>query len=189
MHSRVYLSIFGLLLVAVALPAFGLEHAVAGTVTKVDSKAKTIIVKTADGAEEVFKFTGNTATHAAKAGGQLVKRGAVDTYLAGKEGTHVIVRYSGEGADKTATAVDDFGKDAFKVSKGTITRTDKTGRTVSVKAEDGAERTYRVAKDASVDTEHGIVKGSEYAGKKGEKVTVHYTEEAGKRVVHFIKHM
>ena len=189
MRSRACLPILSLTVIATALSAFGLEHAVAGTVTKVDSKAKTIVVKTADGAEEAFKFTGHTAMRAAKGGGELAKKGSVDTYLAGKEGTHVVVRYSGEGAEKTATAVDDFGKDAFKASKGTVTRADKLARTITVKTEDGAEETYGVAKDASVDTEHGIVKGSEYAAKKGEKVTVHYTEEAGSKVAHFVKHM
>ena len=188
MRSRACLSVLCLTLIATALSAFGLEHAVAGTVTKVDSKAKTIFVKTADGAEEAFKFTEHTAMHAAIGGGELAKKGAVDTYLAGKEGTQVVVHYSGEGAEKTATAVDDFGKDALKTSKGTVTGADKVGRTVTMKTEDGAEHTYHVAKDASVDTEHGIVKGSEYV-KKGEKVTVHYTEEAGNKVVHFIKHM
>ncbi len=189
MNAKTCLPLLWLALIATALPAFGLEHAVAGTVTKVDSKAKTLVVKTADGAEEAFKFTGHTAMHAAKGGGELAKKGAVDTYLAGKEGTHVVVRYTGEGADKTATAVDDLGMEAVKASKGTVTGADKAGRTVTVKTEDGAEETYRVAKDASVDTEHGVVKGSEYAAKKGEKVTVHYTEETGSKVAHFIKHM
>ncbi len=189
MNPRACLLLLWLALIATALPAFGVEHAVAGTVTKVDSKARTIVVKTADGAEEAFKFTAHTAMRAAKGGGELAKKGAVDTYLVGKEGTHVVVRYTGEGAEKTATAVDDFGKDAFQTSKGTVTKADKAGRTVTVKTEDGAEETYHVAKDASVDTEHGVVKGSEYAAKEGEKVTVHYTEEAGSKVAHFIKHM
>jgi arginine repressor len=189
MHSRTCFPVLALFLIATASSAFGLEHAMAGTVTKVDSKAKTIVVKTADGAEEVFKFTGHTAMHAAKGSGELAEKGAVDTYLAGKEGTHVVVRYSGEGAEKTATAVDDFGKDAFKVSKGTVTKADKAGHTVTVKTEDGAEETYRVAKDASIETGRGVVKGSEHAAEKGEKVTVHYTEEAGHKVAHFIKHM
>jgi len=171
-------------LVATAIPALAIEHATEGTISKVDKAAKTIAVKTADGAEEVFKFTGKTAMHAGKG----AKTGAVDSYLAGKEGTHVVVHYTGEGADKTAVAVDDFGKDTVKVSKGTVTGVDKAGHTVTVKAEDGSEQTYRVAKDAAVDSEHGVVKGTEYAAKKGEKVSVHYTEEAGEKIAHFIKH-
>jgi len=176
---------FLLIILTTALPAMALEHATEGIVTRVDSVAKKIAVKTADGTEEVFKFTGKTAVHAAKG----VKTGAVDSYLAGKEGTHVVVHYTGEGADKTAVAVDDFGKDTVKVGEGTVTGLDKAGHTVTVKTEDGSEETYHVAKDATVDTEHGVVKGTEYTAKKGEKVSVHYTEEAGKKVAHFIKHL
>jgi phage baseplate assembly protein gpV len=169
----------------IALPAFALQHATEGVITRVDSAAKQVAVKTADGTEEVFHFTEKTALHAAKG----AKTGAVDTYLAGKEGTHVVVRYTGEGADKAATGIDDFGKDTVKVSKGTITKFDKASHTITVKAEDGSEQTYHVAKDATIDTAHGVIKRSEYAAKKGENASVHYSEEAGHKVVHFIKHL
>jgi hypothetical protein len=172
-----------ILLVITAAPALAVVHATEGVLTRVDSAAKTITVKTADGAEEVFKVTGKTAVRGAK----IVKSGAVDSYLAGKEGTHVVVHYAGEGAEKTATAVDDFGKDTIKVGKGVITGVDKAGHTVTVKAEDGTEETYHVAKDATVDSGKGAVKGTEYVAKNGEKVTVHYTEEAGKKVAHFVR--
>jgi hypothetical protein len=171
------------MVLAAALPALALEHATEGIITRVDSTAKKIAVKTADGTEEVFHFTEQTAMHAAKG----AKTGAVDSYLAGKEGTHVVVRYTGEGADKTATSVDDFGKNTVKVSKGTITKFDKAARTLTVKAEDGSEQTYHVAKDATIDTAHGVVKSTEYNAKRGENASVHYTEKAGHKVVHFIK--
>ena len=89
--------------------------------------------------------------HASKyvAGG--VKTAAVETYMAGKEGTRVVVRYTEKGADKTAVGVEDFGKDALKESKGTVTHVDKAARTVAVKTEDGAETTYTVSKDATID--------------------------------------
>ncbi len=176
---------FLIAIVLAAMSALAIEHATEGTITKVDNAAKTIAVKTADGAEEVFTFTGHTAMRGAAG----VKKGAVDTYLAGKEGTHVVVRYTTEGADKTAVAVDDLGKDTVKVSKGTVADVDQAGHTVTLKTEDGSEHTYRVAKDAAVDTEHGVVKNTQTAVKKGEKVSVHYTEEAGQKVAHFIKHM
>jgi len=171
--------------VTTAVPALALQHATEGVITRVDSVAKNIALKTADGTEEVFKFTGKTAMHA----GEGVKTGAVDSYLVGKEGTHVVVHYTGEGAEKTALAVDDLGKDTVKVRKGTVTGLDKAGHTMTVKTEDGSEETYHIAKGTAVDTEHGVVKGTEYTAKKGEKVSVHYTEEAGKKVAHFIKHL
>jgi|SRR5579862_614122 len=174
-----------ILLLIVASPVWAVTHAKAGVLTRVDSKAKTIAIKTADGTEEVFKFTGKTAVR----GGEAAKAGAVDTYLAGKEGTHVVVRYTEEGSEKTATGVEDFGKDTMKFAKGSVVKTDHAAHTVTVKAEDGSEETYHVAKDATVDSAHGVVKGTEYAAKNGAHVTVHYTEEAGKKVAHFIKEL
>ncbi len=167
-----------------AAPALAVVHATAGVITRVDSAAKTIAVKTADGTEEVFKFTGKTAVR----GAEGVKTGAVDTYFAGKEGTHVVVRYAGKGAEKTAVGIDDVGKGAVEVGKGTVEGTDKAGHTITVAADDGSKETYHVGKDAIVDTGHGAVKGTEYVAKNGEKVTVHYTEQAGKKVAHFIAH-
>jgi hypothetical protein len=164
-------------------------HAVSGTVTKIDKEAKTIAVKTADGTEHVFHYTEKTSIHAGHAMGKGAKAGAVDAYFAGKEGTHVIVRYTEKGAEKTASSVDDFGKDTMKVSEGTVTKVDKAAHTVSVKTADGAETTYDWGKDATIDTEHGVVKGTQYVAKEGDKVLVHYTEDAGKKVVHFFKGM
>jgi hypothetical protein len=97
------------------------------------------------------------------------------------------VRYTEKGADKTAGSVDDFGKDTMKVSEGTTTKVDKAAHTVSIKTADGAETTYNWGKDATIDTGHGVVKSSQYAAKEGDKVVVHYTEDAGKKVVHFFK--
>ena len=162
-------------------------HAVGGIITKVDSAAKTITLKTADGAEHVFRYTEATSVRASHEGARAAKTGTVDTYMAGKEGTHAIVHYTGKGADETAVHVEDLGKRSMQVGQGTVTDVDKAARTVTIKAEDGTESTYHVAKDATVDTEHGVTKDSELIAKKGEKATVHYTDEAGKKVVHLFK--
>jgi hypothetical protein len=164
-------------------------HAVGGVVTKVDSVAKTIAVKLADGTEQVFKYSAKTTARASKDMAKGARTTSADTYMAGKEGTHVVVHYTSNGADKTAVAVDDFGKDGLKFSQGTVTHFDRAARTVTIKSEDGTEETYHVAKDATIDTEHGVVRSSELAAKNGEKVTVHYSEDAGKKLVHLFRHV
>jgi hypothetical protein len=97
-----------ILVVAFCIPAtaWAQEHAVAGELEKVGQDGKTITVKTADGTEHVFKVTGKTALTG-------TEKAAKDVGLAGKEGSQVVVKYTGEGADKTAHAVDVTGKDAF----------------------------------------------------------------------------
>ena len=189
MHTRSVAKLFLAALMITALAqlavAEDMVHAVEGVVTKVDLTAKTIVVKTADGTEHAFKYTEQTTMHGLKDAGHMTKTGAVDTYMKGKEGTTLLVHYTGEGAEKSAVGFRDLGKDTVKVSEGTVTKVDKAARTVTVKTEDGSEATYHVAKDATIDAGHGVMKGADYA-KEGEKVSVHYTEDAGKKVVHFV---
>lgn len=158
-------------------------HAVAGAIEKVDKSGKTIALKTADGTVHVFKYSETTTVRAAEGAGKDAKKGVTEGYFAGKEGTHVVVHYTGEGAEKTAVHIDDYGKDALKESEGTVTKVDKAGHTISIKTKDGTEETYQVSKDVAVETEHGAVKDA----KEGEKVTVHYTEEGGKKVAHLFR--
>ena len=193
MHSRLVSKLF-VLAAALAFSASGLlaqhvVHAVTRAVSNVDASAKIIAVKTADSGEEVFKYTEKTSVRGATAAGNAAKIAAVDTYMAGKEGTHMVVRYVGKGADKTASGIKDFGQDSLKVSKGTVTHVDQAAHTVGIKTEDGVEATYRLSKYAAVDTEHGVVEGTKYTAKEGDHVVVHYSEGAARKVVHSLKHI
>ena len=172
-------------LAAQSMAADDVVHAVSGAVTKVDKTSKTFAINTADGTEHVFKYTDNTMVRAAKDTGSDAKKGGLDAYMDGKEGTNVVVHYTEKGADKTAVGVDDLGKDTLKVSEGTVTKVDEAARTVTVKTKDGAEDTYQLSKTAVVDTSKGVAKGT----KEGEKVTVQYTEEGGKKVAHFLRRL
>ena len=63
-------------------------HAVEGTVTKVDSAAKTVAVKTADGSEETFHLTDRAAKDTGKDIGEGAKKSAkVTVYYTEKAGT------------------------------------------------------------------------------------------------------
>lgn len=156
------------------------EHALVGSIEKVDKGAKTLVVKTADGTEETLKLIDRTTVRG-------LKGAARATDLAGREGEHVVVRYSVEGADKTALAVKRLGRATPKVAEGTVRSVGKGTRTVVVKTGDGAEETFHLADRAAVDSGEGVAEGSEFAGREGEHVTVYYTEEAGRKIAHFIK--
>jgi hypothetical protein len=157
------------------LAAEDVVTAVDGTVKKVDSGAKTVVVKTADGTEHTFHFLGRTAVH----GVEATAKGSKDVFHGLKEGTEVAVHYTVKGGEETAREVDHIGKDGMKVSEGTISHIDRGAKTVAIKTADGAETTYRLADDAAKDT----AKGAEKSG----KVTVYYTEEGGHKVAHFVK--
>jgi hypothetical protein len=158
-----------------AFAADDVVGAVHATVKAVDKGTKTVVVKTADGADETFHFAGKTIAH----GGEAVAHGSKDAFEGMKEGDEVIVHYTAKGADKTAVEVDHIGKDGLKASEVAVKSVDHAAKTVTVKTADGAEETYHLT-DRAV-KESG--KGLEKAG----KVTVYYTDDAGKKVVHFFK--
>ncbi len=150
--------------------------AVHGTVTKVDSTAKTIVVKTADGTEHTLHFVGKTAVHGTEVG-------AKDTFKGVKEGSEVVAHYTAKGAEKTAMEVDNVGKDGLKVTEGTVSTVDRGAKTIAVKTADGSVQTFKMADHATVDAGKDIGKGTE----KATKVTVYYTEQSGKKIAHFFE--
>jgi ABC-type enterochelin transport system substrate-binding protein len=174
-------------LLSISASAQDVVHAVSGAITHIDKAGKTIAIKTADGSEEVFRYTDHTAVRDSSKAAARAKMGVTDTYFAGKEGSKVVVRYLGNGADKTATLVEDFGKESLKAGRGTVTHVDKAAHTVTVRTEDGAEATYKMGDQAVVETDHGVVRGSRYIVKEGDKVTIHYTEDAAGKVLRFFK--
>lgn len=150
--------------------------AVHGTVTKLDSAAKTIAIKTKDGTEQTLHWVGKTTVHGADAG-------AKDTFKGIKEGSEVVAHYTTKGADKTAVEVDKVGKDGMKETDGTVTAIDRGSKTIAVKTADGTVQTFKMADHAAEDAGKDVGKATE----KSAQVTVYYTEDAGKKIVHFFE--
>jgi hypothetical protein len=159
-----------------------LTHVVSGTIEKVDSAAKTVAVKTADGTVETVKFTEKTTVHG-------LKDAAKGADLAGKEGGHVIVHTTGEGAEKTAHSIQWFGDKTVHTAEGTVEDVGSGTKTVAVKSADGTKQAFEVSEHATVDTGKTVGRYTALGAKKGEHVTVYYTEEAGKKIVHVFKHL
>jgi len=157
------------LTVSVAQDVVSIIH---GTIKEVDKSTKTVVVKTTDGTEHTVKVADQATVHGTKEGFDGLK-----------EGSEVVVRSTTKGAEKTADAVGKIGKDGMKVTKGTITKIDKGTKTVVVKSADGAEKTFEYTDDAAKDMGKAVGKGTE----KGTKVTVYYTEGAGKKIAHFFE--
>jgi hypothetical protein len=182
MSKRIVWGSFALALVSGLVCANAAEHVMVVSVEKVDKGTKTLVCKTADGTAETFKYTEKTMVTGTK---DVAK--ASD--LAGKDSYHFTVHYTEEGADKVATGMDFTGKGAWKATKGTVTAVDHATKTVTVKLADGTVETYHLADHCTVDTGKAIGKMSEDAGKgvvEGSQVTVHFTEEGGKKIAHFL---
>jgi hypothetical protein len=153
--------------------------AIHGTITKLDSAAKTAVVKTEDGTEHTIHFVGKTTVRGAEA----TAEGSKDVFHGLKEGSEVAVHYTEKGSEKTAVEVDHLGKGGIKSVEGTLSKVGEGGKTVTVKAADGTEQTFAVVGRDTKESAVAIGKGAD----KTAKVTVYYTESAGKKVAHFFK--
>jgi hypothetical protein len=166
-------------LVSTAYAAEDVVSALHGTITKVDSTTKAIVVKTADGAEHSMHVVDKTAVHDANTAAVPAK----DSWRGLKEGTDVVVHYTKEGTEDTALEIDKIGKTGLKSSVGTIEDIDRAGKKLVVASSDGVKSTYRLTDHAATDGGRDIGEGAE----KGTRITVYYTEAAGRRVAHFFE--
>jgi hypothetical protein len=172
-----FLQTCGLLALPISLCfAADVVTAVHGTVTKLDSGAKTIAVKTKEGTEHVVHFVDTTTVHG-------VDAAAKDTFKGVKKGSEVVVHFTTAGVEKTAVEVDKIGKGGMKSTEGAVSAIDRDAKTIGVKTKDGTVETFKIADHATDDAGKDIVKGSE----KAAKVTVYYTEESGKKIAHFFE--
>ena len=168
MKKIVFLSIL-MASIALAVEAVSAMH---GTISKIDSGAKTIVVKTADGAEHTFHFVAKTTVHGTEAG-------ARDAFHGLKEGSEVVAHYTAKGTENTAVEVDEIGKNGLKTMEGTVSEIDRGGKKLVVKSADGSEQAFKMADHAADETGKGAQKAA--------KVTVYYTEDAGKKIAHFFQ--
>lgn len=171
--------VLALLLVSAAFAAEDVVSAVHGTIKKVDAATKTMMVKTADGTEHSLHFLDKTAVH----GVDAAEESAKDSWHGLREGTEVVAHYTRKGTEDTALEVDKVGKSGLKMTDGTIKDIDRDGKKLIVKSSDGVESSFRLTDHAAKDGGEDIAKGME----KGAKVTVYYTEDAGKKVAHFFE--
>jgi hypothetical protein len=90
--------------------------------------------------------------------------------------------------DKTAHSVEWMGDKTVHTTERTV-EDGKDSKTVAVKTADGTKEGFVVADHAVVNTGKDVARYSAQGAKKGEHVTVYYTEEAGKKIAHVFKHL
>jgi Cu/Ag efflux protein CusF len=171
-----------LVLALSALPLLGMESATSvaeGTVKKIDSAAKTLVITMKDGAEHTFQFVSRTVVH----GVQAVDVGSKEAWHGLKEGSDVAVHYATKGSVDIAEEIDHIGKGGLKVSQGTVKKIDRDAKTMTIATTDGVEETYRLTERAARDAGKDIEKGAE----KSVKVAVYYSQEGSAKVAHFFR--
>jgi hypothetical protein len=144
---------------------------VLGTVNKEDIAAKTIGVKTADGTEHTIKITDASEL-----------KGTKDGFNGLKEGTQIVARTTGKGADETAIEVGKIGKDGLLATEGTVEKFDKDAKTIVVRNVHGTKKKFDLGGKALEDAG----KAADTHITKGTIVTVYHSEEGGEEVAYYV---
>ncbi len=170
------LAVLVLSLASLAFAAEDVVTATHGTIDKLDSTAKTISVKTADGTEHVFQWTKDTTVHGTDAA-------AKDSWHGLKEGSEVVAHSTARGGEDTAVEVDKLGDKGLEKTEGTVKEIDRGGKKLVVETADGTEHTFQLSGHAAADAGKDIAAGTE----KGTKIVVYSTKASGKKVAHFFE--
>ncbi|HXX99951.1 MAG TPA: hypothetical protein VEI54_03465 [Candidatus Limnocylindrales bacterium] len=179
MRMLIRFAVVALLAVFCVRAADDVVSALHGTITKLDSATKTMVVKTKDGAESTVHFVDKTAVW----GADKTAAGAKEGFKGLSEGSEVVVHYTAKGSEKTATEVEKVGKGGLKSVDGKVTKVGQGGKTVVVKAADGTEQTFDVVGHDTAEAAKGIGKATD----KAAKTTVYYSEEGGKKIARFFE--
>ncbi|QHS53136.1 hypothetical protein [Edaphobacter sp. 12200R-103] len=144
--------------------------AVEGSVKKIDATTKVVTIDTADGARHSYSLADDLVVHTGN--------GAADGLRGIRVGGNVAVHYTVEGGRETVHEVDRLGDDGLRAAKGTVSHMDLAAKKISIKAADDSVQTFDLTDRAAEDAARSI-------GKSG-KQTVYYSEEGGKKTIHFI---
>jgi hypothetical protein len=183
MHRLMLTGMLAVLLASHAWTAEDVVTAVHGTVSKVDSDARIVVVKAADGTEHTLRLTARTTVHGTEAIARGTETAAKDTYRGLRAGSEVVAHYTTKDGEKSAEEVDKVGKDGIHAVEGTVTQLDRDGKKLAMKAADGTEHTFTLTDHAAV----ASAKDVDAAAVKTGKVTVYYTETAGEKIAHFFE--
>ena len=171
------------------------DSAIAGEVRSIDPAGSSMTVRTADGKTHRVHVTPETKVdalhHGVAEGGRGAEAIARTTAQDIKKGTVVAIHYAEKEGKMVASHVKRGSKAVVKESEVVIRKVDQEGRKVYAKAKDGTEHVYEVGKEATIATGNKIADVGKVTGEKlkeGTQATIHFSEESGRKVMHFLKH-
>jgi hypothetical protein len=160
----------GCLLSAVPAVAQEVVHALAGTVQSIDPAAGTISINTDDGSEGLFKDLSKTSGSVDY--DKKIVADATPAKTFSKQSTHVIVYYYGEGAMRTAIALQDLGAGPLEKDSGTVLKFDRHHHLLTIRSSAGTEQSFLIAPHSVAETSVGAVGGYQFDPEKGDQVRV-----------------
>ena len=167
------------------LQAQEVVHALTGVVTLVNRTNKSITVRTNDGGQNVFSYANQRQVKINF--DKNISSEAIEPNVYNKVGDHVIVYFYGGFEQRTVVAIKDLGEIPLQVSAGMVIDGNRKHHTLEIKTEAGANESYQIAKDASIETPQGVVDGINFDPTRNSRVIVKYRGTTENRVAAFVR--
>lgn len=174
----------GFLIATAAANAQEVVHALSGTVSAIQPGTKTIIIKTNDGSEGLFKDL--TRSNVPLLFDKEIRSRATPADAFKDQGAQVIVYYIGGGfgafADRTAVSLQSLGAGPIEKTTGTVVSSKK--HVLTIKTDSGAQETFQIADSAVAETATGVTNADKFDPGKGDHVrVVADTDNGGKNLL------
>jgi hypothetical protein len=157
-------------LAALAANAQEVVHALAGTVTSINPTQQTIIIKTDDGSEGLFKDL--IKSNVSFDFDRNVRAAAIPASSFTNKGAHVIVYYFGGGDVRTAVALQELGAGPLQKVSGSVYKFNKHEHLLTIKDAAGTNESFRIDPKTVAETPWGAVEGEKFDPGKGDRVRV-----------------
>jgi len=159
-------------------------HALAGTVSSVDPKAKTITLKTDDGSEGLFKDDTDSNVKIDFNKDLRAQTTAADAFA--KTGTTAIVSYFGIGSVRTDVSLVNLGTGPLMTSSGTVWKLDRHKHELTIMSSSGAKEIFEISPKTVAETSFGAVEAEKFDLHKGDQVRVTASPDGGGQTALFI---
>jgi DNA-binding beta-propeller fold protein YncE len=174
-----------LVLASMPLAAQQVIHALTGTVSSIDSAAKTITVFQDNGT--TGEFRGMSDPKMRIEFDKKVAAGTTAANLFDKQGAYAIVFYFGDGDNRTAVALKSLGVGPFTSTEGTVERFDGRSHYISVKDASGTIQAFKLNSETVAEGTMGVVEGLKFEVQKGDHVRVVSSLENGIATALFLR--
>lgn len=160
-------------------------HALTGTVTTIDSNAKTITVFQDSGSSAVFKEMAK-GERPVLFGKKIAEETTVPTAFE-KSGAYAMVFYYGDDAERTVVALKNLGPGPFTSTIGTVKKFEAHAHSILVEDKTGKVQPIKIGAATVAETDFGAVEGMKFQAREGDQVHVVSTAVNGAPTALFIR--
>ena len=154
---------------SIPLVAQEVIHALTGTVSSINSAAKTITVFQDNGSKGVFDQLSDTKRRLVF--DKKVANGTTAANEFNKPGSYAIVFYFGSVEKPTVVALKPLGTGPFASTDGTVTKFER-GRSITVTDSTGAVHNFKIDSRTVAEGNFGVVEGAKFQVQKGDRVRI-----------------